>query len=120
MKFVKHKEILDNKDWIKGEGYKKKAILDENDLNKQGSVIQLNTIEPNTPLTPHHHKKMTEAVYVLSGEGIIVINNKEYFMSPGDLITIEPNETHTAKNPSYKEFKYLVFKTNFSENDKFE
>lgn len=120
MKFIQHKEILDNKDWIKGDGYKKKTILDENDLNKQGSVLQLNIVEPNTPLTPHYHKKMTEAVYVLSGEGIIVINNKEFIMKQGDLITIQPNETHTAKNPSNREFKYLVFKTNFSENDKFE
>jgi quercetin dioxygenase-like cupin family protein len=120
MKFVKHKEILESKNWIEATGYKKKTIFDENDLNKQGSVLQLNIVEPNTLLTPHHHKKMTEAVYVLSGEGAIIINNKEFLMKPGDLLTIQPNETHTANNSSDKEFRYLVFKTNFSGDDKFE
>ena len=117
MKYIKSKEIFEKSGWIKEKGYKKKILLDEQDLKRQGSVLQMNIVEPNTNLASHHHKKMTEAVYVLSGEASLVINGKDFFMRPGDIITIEPNEIHNGRNPSHNEFKYLVFKTNFSEED---
>ena len=119
MKYLKNKEALKEDSWTKDKGYKKKILLDEQDLKRRGSALQMNIVEPNTTLVPHHHKKMTEAVYTLSGEAFLVINGKGFFMKPGDIITIEPNEIHTVRNPSRNEFKYLVFKTNFSEEDKY-
>jgi quercetin dioxygenase-like cupin family protein len=93
--------------------------LDEKDLNAPNTVLQINIVEPKANLKPHYHRKMTEAVYILDGEASIIINGKEFPLKPGDLITIKPNQIHTVKNPSEKEFRYLVFKTNYSENDKY-
>ncbi len=119
---MKSEEILKQDGWIqtKGQRLKKKILLTEKDLDQEGTLLQINVVGPKTNMEPHFHKKMTESVYILSGEAIIYIDGKDYDMKTGDLIIIDPNKTHGVKNHLDEEFKYLVLKTNFSQEDKFE
>ena len=120
---MEHKEGGDpikTNNWLQEKGYKKKILLDEKDLNASNTILQINIVEPKTNLKPHYHQKMNEAVYILSGEASIIISDKEFPLKPGDLITIKPNQIHTVKNPGEKEFRYLVFKTNFFPDDTYD
>ena len=59
----------------------------------------------------HTHQKITEAIYVISGE-IVVKTEKENTetLSEGDLVIFEPKETHTICNNSLNEAKILTLK----------
>jgi len=105
--------------WIRCEGYKKKIILDEHDLNCKGTLLQLIKIKPKTEIKPHFHKKMTEVFFILKGKAVIFIEGKNYRLKPGDTLVCHPNEIHGAKNNSNKEFEYIVFKTNVKKGDSF-
>jgi quercetin dioxygenase-like cupin family protein len=105
--------------WIECEGYEKKIILTEKDLNCKGSLLQVIKINPKTKIEPHFHKKMTEVFFILKGEAVIFIEGKNYRLKPGDTLVCHPNEVHGAKNDSNEEFEYLVFKTNVEKDDSF-
>jgi len=105
--------------WTQCEGYKKKIILDENDLNCKGTLFQIIKINPRTEIKPHFHKKMTEVFFILKGNAIIFIERKNYRLKPGDTLVCHPNEIHGAKNSSNEEFEYIVFKTNVEKGDNF-
>lgn len=105
--------------WIQCNGYRKKIMLQETDMNCKGTIVQMIEIAPHTSVPFHHHKKMTEVFYFLEGEGYMNINNKEFFLRPGDTLTCEPNEKHNAKNETDSTWKYIVFKTNVEEGDSY-
>jgi len=119
MKSLKNEEVSSSSSWVQEKGYRKKVLLDENDLQSRGVVLQVNIVEPNSTLVPHYHKKMTEAVFVLDGKASLIIAGENFPMKQGDLQTIQPNQLHTVKNSSNGEFKYLVLKTNFTKEDKY-
>lgn len=106
-------------EWAELKGYKKKIILDENDLNCKGTLLQIIRINPRTEIDPHFHKKMTEAFFILKGKAVIFIEGNNYRLKPGDTLVCHPKEVHGAKNDSDEEFEYLVFKTNVEKDDSF-
>jgi len=105
--------------WIRCEGYKKKIMLGENDLNCKGTLLQVVKIKPHTKIKPHFHKKMTEVFFILKGKAIIFIESRNYKLKPGDTLVCYPNEVHGAKNDSNEEFEYIVFKTNVEKGDSY-
>jgi len=117
MKFITEEDISTEEGWVQDKGYKKKVLLED---QAGGAVLQINIAEPRTTLPSHYHKSTKEWIYILSGEATLIINDKKFPMKPNELITIEPDEIHTVRNDSEKEFKYLVFKSNVEKGDKFE
>lgn len=115
MKFIKSHEGK----WLQGKGYKKKILLENNDLNSPGTLIQIVAIEPGSEVMPHYHKKMTEVFHILEGEGTMVIEDKTFHLAPGDILTCEPHKIHSAKNTTISIFKYIVFKTNAENEDSY-
>lgn len=113
MKWIK----ADEGKWIQGKGYRKKVLLKKEDLHCDGALVQTVIIEPSTEVPSHYHAKMTEVFHILEGEGIMTISSKTFHLTPGDTLTCEPNEIHSAKNDSDQPFKYAVFKTNVEEGD---
>lgn len=103
--------------WIAGKGYKKKILLKKDDLHCDGALVQTIVIEPLTEVPSHYHRKMTEVFHIIEGEGTMIISDKTFHLAPGDTLTCEPNEIHSAKNSSHQPFKYAVFKTNVEDGD---
>ncbi|WP_309387343.1 cupin domain-containing protein [Cerasicoccus frondis] len=103
--------------WKVGEGYRKQPLLLPEQLNCEGALVQVVEIPPHAHCPLHHHKKQTEVFYILEGRGEMSIAGQTVQLSPGDLVTTEPGELHSATNPHDKTFRYVVFKTNWDPED---
>ena len=51
-------------------------------------------LEPGVAIEPHLHNTH-EFYYVLTGSGMMRVDNEQREMHPGDLVHIGPNETHS-------------------------
>lgn len=46
---------------------------------------------------PHYHEKITETYEVLKGELDLLVEGKPFHLKPGESLTIQPKEIHSAK-----------------------
>jgi quercetin dioxygenase-like cupin family protein len=53
-------------------------------------------LEPGVAIEPHLHNSH-EFYYVLTGSGTMRVGDEEGQMAPGDLVHIEPDETHSLR-----------------------
>lgn len=56
----------------------------------------------------HVHEDMEQVQYVLSGTGIMRLNDSEYFIQPGDAIYIPPNVKHQFINNTEDWAEFLI------------
>ena len=47
----------------------------------------------------NRHERSDQWLYVVSGEGTAVVEGQEHALTAGDLVVIEPGETHEIRNP---------------------
>ena len=103
----------------KGEGkivqkkdYSKRIIFSTKDFKEKGHFLQVVTIPAKTKQRLHFHKKQTEVYYVLEGEALLDMKEKEFLAKPGDAFICGPGDKHRVWNKSDKDFKLVVFKIN--------
>lgn len=113
MKIVKQ----NNKEWLQKEGYSKKILLDENDLNYKGGLVQQIKVKPGESAKDHFHKKQTEIFYFLTKNGYWIINGEKFIFEIGDTLVIEPNDRHFVINDTKEDYIYLAFKFNYDTSD---
>jgi len=107
----------DQLEWKLPDGYYRKVLLSETDLDSPGNVVQLLKVEASSRIKPHHHQKTTEIFYVLRGQAILFVGNDESLRRPGDVIACNPNETRGIINDSNNDFVLVVFKLNATKDD---
>ena len=113
MKFIK----AQNKEWLQKKGYSKKILLDENDLNYKGGLVQLIKVKSQEVAKDHYHKKQTEIFYFLTKNGYWVINDQKFEFEIGDVLVIEPNDRHYVMNNTTEDYVYIAFKFNYDSED---
>ena len=113
MKIVKQ----NNKEWQQKEGYSKKILFNEDDLNYKGGLVQQIKVKPGEVAGNHYHKKQTEIFYFLTKNGYWKINGEKFVFEIGDTLIIEPNDRHYVMNDTKEDYIYLVFKFNYSSDD---
>ena len=99
------------------EDYRKRIIFSFDDFDEKGHLLQVVTIPPNTRQRMHFHQLQTEVFYILEGETLITINGVEYLARPGDAFICSPGEVHNLWNKTDKEFRLVVFKINWPEDE---
>lgn len=113
MKLIKSED----KEWLQKQGYSKKIYLNENDLNIKGGLVQKLLVKSGETAKAHHHEKQTEIFYFLNDNGYFIVNDQKIEVNPDDVLVVEPFDIHTAVNETGKDFLYMAFKFNYSEND---
>ena len=113
MKFVK----LDEKKWLKRQGYSKKILLSEEDLKCDGNLVQIVRNEAHTEIKPHYHKQMIEIYHILKGNAVVFCGDMKVRTHPGDTLLCEPREIHGAINDKDEDFEFVVFKINAKDED---
>jgi len=113
MKLIRSSE----RKWEDKQGYSKKIILDEKDLNHPGALVQLLRIKPKEVVKAHYHKKQMEIFYFLNDNGYFVVNGKRINLESGDVLVIGPNDKHSVVNSSDEDFVYIAFKLNYDPDD---
>lgn len=66
------------------------------DTNGELCLIE-DTLKPGFHLKRHHHKKMTEVFYMLTGKMEFIFDDETLILNAGDTITVPPNVWHEAK-----------------------
>ena len=99
------------------EDYRKRIIFSSEDFDEEGHLLQVVTIPPDTRQRLHSHREQTEVFYILEGETLITINGVEHLARPGDAFICSPGEVHNLWNKTDKEFRLVVFKINWPEDE---
>jgi len=103
--------------WIRGESYKKKIILEK--LEDKINLVEEVIIEPLGNIPLHKHQFTSEIFYILEGDGVLKLKDKEVEIFRGDLIKIDKEELHAFRNKKNSLFRMFCFKINFREGDSY-
>lgn len=108
---------INHNNWIKEKSYQKRILIE--DLKKKINLIEDVIIIPKGEIPCHNHKFTDEIFYITKNSAIMVVNNKEFEVKPGDMIYVDKNESHGFRNEGDKEFKMIMFKINFQKGDSY-
>jgi quercetin dioxygenase-like cupin family protein len=75
---------------------------------------------PGQDFRAHYHEVMEEDFYILEGTVVIIVDNVQYTLTPGQLIHIEPHEVHYLINKSSSVVRMVSTLAPFQEVDKIE
>jgi len=106
-----------NTTWIKGKSYQKRILADN--LKSKIDLIEDVIIRPHGKVPLHAHKFTDEIFYITQNKAIMIVNNKEFKVKPGDFIYVSKHEEHGFRNESDKPFKMICFKLNFKKGDSY-
>lgn len=95
---------------IREKDYSKRVIFSSDDFREPGHLLQVVTIPPRTRQRLHVHREQTEVFYIVEGEAVISINERDYQARPGDAFICSPGDRHSLWNRSDNAFKVVVFK----------
>ncbi|MCK4590082.1 MAG: cupin domain-containing protein [Nanoarchaeota archaeon] len=110
-------KLVKDKNWISGKSYKKRILIE--DLKEKINLIEDVIVESKGEIPIHSHKFTDEIFYIIENSAIMIVNEKEFEVKPGDMIYVDKNEEHGFRNESEKDFKMLCFKINFQEGDSY-
>ncbi len=75
--------------------------------------------QPNQSVEPHFHETVEEFFYVIEGEILLQLNNREnYILKRGFVAHIPPKQVHALHNQSSKIAKLVVVKSPSLPTDK--
>lgn len=64
-------------------------------------------VPPGVTVRPHHHL-MEEIYHVVSGEGVMMVEDAERRIVPGDTVVIAPHAWHNVRNPTDQDLLLVV------------
>ena len=68
----------------------------------------------------HGHNIIDETFYFMEGNGVMIVDDKEYPAPQGSVFLCEPKEMHNIRNDSNKPVKIVFIKGDYKPNDKIE
>jgi mannose-6-phosphate isomerase-like protein (cupin superfamily) len=73
---------------------------------------------PGQTLGGHYHREVEETFYVVEGSGEFTVNDQTFRATVGDVIRMEPKDTHDILNNTQEPLKMVFIKCPFDPNDK--
>jgi mannose-6-phosphate isomerase-like protein (cupin superfamily) len=80
-------------------------------------IILLNSGEAMAEKS-HGHNFVDETFYFAEGDGIMIIDNKEFPAPQGTIFLVEPKEMHNIRNDSNRPIKIIFIKGDYKPEDK--
>ena len=108
---------INHDNWVKGKSYQKRILIEE--MKDKINLIEDVIVVPNGEIPCHAHDFTDEIFYIINNSAIMIVNNEEFQVNPGDMIYVDKKESHGFRNESDKEFKMIVFKINFQKGDSY-
>ncbi len=103
MKIMRLPEDLDEQNSYKGQDG---TLIAEIEINKNYSLAygELKARQSNK----QHTMRMKELYYIISGKGIIMVNNFDHKIAKGDVIVIPENAVQKITNTGRRKLKFLM------------
>ena len=108
---------INHNNWVKGKSYQKRILIEE--MKAKINLIEDVIVVPKGEIPCHSHDFTDEIFYIISNSAIMIVNNEEFKVNPGDMIYVDKHESHGFRNENDKEFKMIVCKTNFQKGDSY-
>ncbi len=67
----------------------------------------------------HGHNSLDETFYFVEGDGVMIVDDKEFVALEGSVFLVEPKEMHNIRNDSQKSIKILFIKGDYKPDDKY-
>lgn len=55
----------------------------------------------------------------MKNNGYFTVNGEKIMPEAGDILVIEPNDSHTVTNDTDEDFRYMAFKVNYDKDDSY-
>jgi len=85
-------------------------ILKEVWKSENVSMAYVEMVPGNVSLL-HKHSTFTELYYIIAGEGIMLVNDKEFSVGRDVLVEVEPGMSHKLTNTDKTLLRHLVIST---------
>ncbi|PKQ15563.1 MAG: hypothetical protein CVT67_09090 [Actinobacteria bacterium HGW-Actinobacteria-7] len=103
--------------WDVRQGYEKRALMPLGSLAGRAIQLQETMIRPGDNVAAHHHCEQTEIIYITSGSGRFSVSGEEFGVASGDIVVIEPGESHDAGCDGAAPLRFLTFKLDYAKAD---
>ena len=80
-------------------------VLTEN-MNVENLTIGICEVPPRSTMVPHRHSQ-EEAIYILHGQGYVVIDGEKEKIAPGTLVHFPSNAEHCTTNETDEIMQFL-------------
>ena len=88
-----------------------RILLTEDTVGAKRLVVAHVELEPGGYTEPGAHEEFEQAFYFLEGEGVMMVDGKEYVAKPGMAVHVPLNTTHCYKNTSNAPLHFLVIES---------
>ena len=85
-----------------------KALVDPANSGTDRVDFRISRYAPNAYVQEHSHKIQEQIYYVLEGEGILTVGDKEHLMRPHDYVYLPPGVRHSFTNTGLGGLVFLV------------
>ncbi len=70
------------------------------------------TLEKGQAIQPHYHPDAEELYYIISGKGLMHIENERREVDTGDVVYIPPEKVHFLQNTSSAQVRFITLTVN--------
>jgi len=108
MPYIIHREQLQE---TRGtpDGLKRYPLVRGDVENKIEAGVELNVLAPHSMTPMHYHSGCEHYVFIVRGQGNVIIEGETHPVAPSYLIAIDPGEKHSLQNPGDSDLEYLEF-----------
>jgi len=109
MKLFRIEEYIRLKNPTPGQRYRPEILTAADGARDMGGMLGL--LVPGSRVPYHYHQNRESVLIIISGEGIEIIEGKEFKVTAGDILFIPAGEKHAILNRSDRDLRYLEFFT---------
>ena len=85
-------------------------LIGSNNIKNTKISLQISYIPINSEQPVHNHEA-EQCYYIIRGKGLMIIENEQEIVNPGDAIYISSNKKHGIKNIGNEVLEYLTANT---------
>jgi len=109
MKIIRTQEYIRLENPTPGRLYRPQILTGEDRAVEMGGMLGL--LVPGSRVPYHYHEKRESVLIVICGEGVEIVEGREFRVTAGDILFIPAGEKHAILNRSDQDLRYLEFFT---------
>jgi quercetin dioxygenase-like cupin family protein len=84
-------------------------VLDEGDLKERGlNFVHDDVLPPGVSIGNHRHTEDEEYYYIVSGKGVMTLDQERFEVTAGDITAVYPGGMHGLENSGSEDLRILV------------
>ena len=84
-------------------------VLDEGDLKEKGlNFVHDDVLPPGVSIGNHRHTEDEEYYYIVSGKGVMTLDQERFEVTAGDITAVYPGGMHGLENSGIEDLRIIV------------